>query len=126
MNGVSVVSGNTPVTLQVVAADDGLTVQLVGITSNGGGTVAAASSQVALDPQAAANNTALERMIAAAGARPRGVATQQALAARLVVVRGPHLNLPSGTRLVFTLAAPVTTADGGGTPAPTRRLGVTR
>jgi hypothetical protein len=32
----------------------------------------------------------------------------QALAARLVVVSSPRMNLPSGARLTFTLAAPVT------------------
>jgi len=105
--------------LQVVTAGDGLTVQLAGITTNGG-TIAASSSQVALDAQAADGNATIERMMAAAGARPRGVATQRALAARLVVVSGPGMNLPSGTRLTFTLAAPITTIGGGGTPAPRR------
>jgi len=33
---------------------------------------------------------------------------QQALAARLVVVSGPRMNLPAGTRVTFTLAAPIT------------------
>jgi hypothetical protein len=107
VNGVPVIPGNTAVSLQVVAAGDGLTVQLIGITSNGG-TIAAGSSQVALDPQAAAGNAAIERAIAAAAASPRGAGLQQSLAARLVVVSGSGFNLPSGSRLQFTLSAPIT------------------
>jgi len=125
VNGVTVISPNTTVNLQVVAAGDGLTVQLVGLVINGG-TIAAASSQVALDPQMAASNAAIERAIAAAAASPRGAAVQQALAGRLVVVSGPRMNLPSGTRLTFTLAAPVAIDGAGPTAAPLRPPGVAR
>ena len=107
VNGVAVIAGNAAVTLEVVAAGEGLTVRLVDLTSNGG-TVAASSSQVTLDPQVAAGNDVIERAMVAAGANPRGAAMQKALAARLVVVSGARLNLPSGTRLAFTLAAPLT------------------
>jgi hypothetical protein len=108
VNGMPAIAGNTTVTLQVVAAGDGLSVQLAGITGNSG-IIPASSSQVALDPQSAAANAAIERTIAAAAAaNPRAAAMTQALAARLVVVSGPRMNLPSGARLTFTLAAPVT------------------
>lgn len=124
VNGVPVIPGNTTVNLQVVAAGDGLTVQLVGLTINGG-TVAAGSSQVALNPQTAAGNAAIERAIAAAAASPRGAAVQQALAGRLVVLSGPRMNLPSGTRLTFTLAAPITIEGPDSAVAPKRPRGVT-
>jgi hypothetical protein len=104
VNGVPIIPGNTTVDLQVVAASDGLTVQLTGITMNGQ-TIAAGSSQVALDPQTAAGNAAIERAIEAMAARPRGAPPQ--LAARLVAVSGPRFNLPSGSRVVFTLSAPI-------------------
>jgi hypothetical protein len=55
-------------------------------------------------------------------ARPRGAPPQ--LAARLVAVSGPRFNLPSGSRLVFTLAAPITIAGPDSTPAPNRPGGV--
>jgi len=104
VNGVPLIPGNTTVDMQVVAASDGLTVQLTGITMNGQ-TIAAGSSQVALDPQTAAGNVAIERAIQAMAARPRGAPPQ--LAARLVAVSGPRFNLPSGSRVMFTLSAPI-------------------
>ena len=57
--------------------------------------------------------------------KSEGRAMQQALAARLVVVSGPRMNLPAGTRVTFTLAAPIA-IEGAGTAAPVRRPGVTR
>jgi len=105
VNGVTLIPGNTSVDLQVVGAGDGLTVRLVGITINGQ-TIAAGSSQVALDPQTAAANAALQQAIATMAARQRGAPA--ALTGRLVVVSGPGLNLPSGSRLQFTLSAPMT------------------
>jgi hypothetical protein len=125
VNGLPVIPGNTTVNLQVVAAGDGLTVQLVGLTINSR-TVAAGPSEVALNPQTAAGNAAIERAIAAAAASPRGAAVQQALAGRLVVLSGPRMNLPSGTRLTFTLAAPITIEGPDSTAAPNRPRGVNR
>jgi hypothetical protein len=120
VNGSTLIPGNTPVSLQVVAAADGLTLQLVGIMMNGG-TIAAGSSQVALDPQTAAANATFERALAAAAGNPRGAAAQQALLTRLAVVSGPKMNLPSGSRLTFTLTMPLTidapAAVGPGRPA---------
>jgi hypothetical protein len=104
VNGVPVIPGNTPVNLQVVASDDGLTVRLTGITINGKA-VEASSSKVALDPQTAAGNAAIEHAIAAASAARRA---PTALEGRLVVISGPKMNLPSGARLLFTLSAPIT------------------
>jgi hypothetical protein len=105
VDGLPAIPGNTTVALQVVAADGGLTVQLSGITINGE-TKAASSSQVALDPQTASANAMLERAQAARRAGSREL--PPALAARVVVLSGPKMNLPSGTRLMFTLAAPMT------------------
>jgi hypothetical protein len=117
VNGAQVIPDNTAVDLQMVAADDGLTVQLVGITIDGL-TIAAGPSQVALDPQTAASNAVIQQAIAAMAARPRGAPPQ--LAARLVAVSGPRLNLPSGSRIVFTLLAPVA-IDGTAPVAAPRR-----
>jgi hypothetical protein len=122
VNGVSLIPGNTTVSLQVAAGSDGLTVQLVGIN---GATVAAGSSQVALDPQVAASNAVFERALATAASNPRGAANQQALAARIAAVSGPRMNLPSGTRLVFTVTAPIT-MDAAAPPAPVRGGGLTK
>jgi hypothetical protein len=107
VNGAVAIPANTTVALQVVAGGDGPTVQLVSLAI-GGGTVAAGPSRVALDPQAAAGNAAIERAIAAAAASPRGAGVRQALAGRLVVLNGQGMNLPSGTRLTFTLTAAMT------------------
>jgi hypothetical protein len=112
VNGLPVIPGNTAVTLQVVAADGGVTVQLAGITINGE-TVAAGSSQGALDPQTEAANAAIKRALDAMRASPGGA--PPAVTARLAVASGPNMNLPSGTRLTFTLSAPITIA--GVTPA---------
>jgi hypothetical protein len=43
----------------------------------------------------------------------------------LVVASGPRMNLPSGTRLTFTVAAPIT-IEGPDSTAPNRPRGVTR
>jgi hypothetical protein len=112
VNGLPVIPGNTAVNLQLVAADGGLTVQLAGITINGE-TIAAGSSHVALDPQTEAGNAAIKRALDAMRSTPGGV--PPAVAARLAVVSGSNMNLPSGTRLMFTLSAPITIA--GVTPA---------
>lgn len=121
VNGVPVIPGNTAVDLQVVGAGDGLTVRLAGITINGQ-TIAGGPSQVALDPQTAAANSALQQAIATMAARQRGAPA--ALTGRLVVVSGPGLNLPSGSRLQFTLSAPMTidgAASGAGSIRPRAR-----
>jgi hypothetical protein len=107
VNGVPLIPGNTAVTMQVVAMGGGLTVQLVDLAINGAA-IAASSSQVTLDPQTAASNAAIERAMAALAASPGSAAAQQGLATRLVVASGPRVNLPSGARLMFTLAAPIT------------------
>jgi len=121
VNGAVVIPANTTVNLQVVGAAGGLSVQLADLTITGG-TIAAGSSEAALDPQVAAANAALERALAAMAASPGGAATQQAMASRLAVVSGPRLNLPSGTRLLFTLTAPIVVAGAETTspPAPRR------
>jgi hypothetical protein len=124
VNGATVIAPNTTVSLQVVGAGDSMTVQLAGITMNGG-TIAAGSSQVALDPQTAALNATYERSMAAVAGNPRGAATQQALAARIAVVSGARMNLPSGTRLTFTLASPIA-IDGPAAAAPGRPTGVSK
>jgi hypothetical protein len=105
VNGQVAIPGNVPVTMKVVAAADGLTVQLAGMTINGE-TVAVGSSQMTLDPQTAAGNAVIERALEAMRARSRGAAPP-ALAARLAVASGPNMNLPSGARLLFTLSAPI-------------------
>jgi len=118
VNGLPVIPANTPVTLTVIAAADGLSVQLAGITINAE-TIATGSTQVALDPQTAANNAAIERAIATMRARDRSA--PPALAARLAVVSGPNMNLPSGARLMFTLSAPITIAGVAPAAAPRGR-----
>jgi hypothetical protein len=117
VNGMPVIPGNTAVTLQIVAADGGLTVQLAGITINGE-TIAAGSSQVALDPQTEAANAAIRRTLDVMRASPGGA--PPAVAARLVVASGPNMNVPSGTRLMFTLSAPITIASATPAGAPVR------
>jgi hypothetical protein len=107
VNGVTLIPGNTPVNLQVVSEADGPTVRLVGITMNGG-SIAAGSSQVALDPQTVAANAMFQQQLAAVLGSPRGAAAQQVLMTRIAVVSGQQMNLPSGTRLTFTLTTPVT------------------
>jgi hypothetical protein len=124
VNGATLIPGNTPVNLQVVSAADGLTVRLVDIAFNGG-SIPAGMSQVALDPQTAAANAIFQQRVAAVAGNPRGAAALQAMMARIAVVSGPQMNLPSGTRLTFTLTAPVS-LDGAASAGADRRGAVTK
>ena len=124
VNGVALIPGNTPVNLQVVSGADGLTVRLVDIALNGG-SIAAGASQVALDPQTVAANAIFQQRVAMAAGNPRGAAALQPLMARIAVASGPQMNLPSGTRLMFTLTAPIT-MDGAAPAGADRRGAVTK
>ncbi|HEY7189375.1 MAG TPA: hypothetical protein VH436_22615 [Vicinamibacterales bacterium] len=115
VNGAPLIPVGSLATVQLAQASDGLTVKLVGVNIGRQGAVAVSSSQVAADGQNAASDAALQQAIAAAG--PNGAALQQALAARQVVVSGARVNVPPGTRLTFTLAAPI--AIGSAAPAAT-------
>jgi hypothetical protein len=105
VNGAALIPVGSLATVQLAQASDGLTVKLVAVNIGRQAAVAVSSSQVAADAQNAASDAALQQAIAAAG--PNGAALQQVLAARQVVLSGARINVPPGTRLTFTLGAPI-------------------
>jgi hypothetical protein len=118
-NGATLIPVGSIATVQLAQSNDGLTVKLVGISVGRQQLLAVSSSQVAGDAQSAAAAAAMQQAIAAAG--PNGAALQQALAARQVLVNGPRINVPPGTRLTFTLAAPIEIGAAAPAAAPIRR-----
>ena len=107
VNGSPLLPVGTQVTMQLAQVRDDLGITLTGIVLNGR-TVAASSAPAAPDAQTESRNAAIEQAIASAG--PRGDRARAALGAREVVVTGSRVNVPSGTRLTFTLLDPVTLA----------------
>ena len=104
VNGTSLISANTPVTLELAQSTDGVCLKLVAVIVNGR-PLTANSSARAPDAHTDANNASIQKIMdTARGRDPRRDAL---LAARLVVASGPQLNVPSGTRLAFSLAAPL-------------------
>ena len=104
-NGAPLLPYGTQVTMQLTQVSDDLGITLTGIILNGR-TLAANSTPAALDAQTASRNAAMEQAIASAG--PRADRLRSRLEAREVVVTGSRINVPSGTRLTFTLSAPIT------------------
>jgi len=104
-NGVTLIPVGSIATVQLAQAGDGLTVKLVSVSIGRQRVVAVSSSQVAADAQNAASDAALQQAIAAGG--PNAASLQQMLAARQIVLSGARVNVPPGTRLTFTLAAPI-------------------
>jgi len=117
-NGATIIPVGSIATVQLAQSNDGLTVKLVAIALGRQQAVAVSSSQVAADPQTAASDAAIQQAIAAAG--PNGAALQQAMLARQVVLSGARVNVPPGTRLTFTLAAPIDIGNAAPAAAPTR------
>jgi hypothetical protein len=117
VNGAVAISARSVATLQLAQSSDGLAVKLVGVAINGQ-MHAASSSRVTPDAQNAASDAAIQQAIAAAG--PNGAALQQAYAARQVVLSGARVNVPPGTRLAFTLDAPMVVESTAGAGAPIR------
>ena len=104
VNGKPMIPANTPVTLEVAHTSDGVCLQITSMIINGRA-VPATSAAGALDARTETSNASIRKMIDTGGGRdPRRDAL---LTARLVVVNGATLNVPSGTRLAFTLAAPL-------------------
>ena len=107
VNGSPLLPVGTQVSMQLAQVSDDLGITLTGIVFNGR-TVAASSAPATPDAQTESRNAAIEQAIASAG--PRGDRARAALGAREVVVTGSRVNVPSGTRLTFTLSDPVTLA----------------
>jgi len=118
VNGATLIPVGSIATVQLAQGSDGLTVKLVGVNISRQMAVAVSSSQVAADAQNAASDAALQQAIAAAG--PNGAALRQVLEARQVVVSGTRVNVPPGSRLTFTLAAPIDIASAVPATAPVR------
>jgi len=118
VNGATLIPVGSIATVQLAQASDGLTVKLVSVSIGRQRVVAVSSSQVVADTQQnAASDAALQRAIAAGG--PNGASLQQTLAARQVVLSGARINVPPGTRLTFTLAAPIAIENAVPAPLPT-------
>ena len=107
VSGAPLLPVGTQVTMQLAQVGDDLAITLTGIVLNGR-TLTASSAPAAPDAQTQARNAALEQAMAAAG--PRGDRFRSRIEGREVVVTGSRVNVPSGTRLVFTLSAPITIA----------------
>ena len=107
VNGAPLLPVGTQVTMQLDQVSDGLAIILTGFVLNGR-TLAATSAPAAPDAQTESRNAAIEQAIAAAGSR--GDRLRSRLEAREVVVTGPRVNVPSGTRLTFSLSAPISIA----------------
>jgi hypothetical protein len=105
VNGAPLLPYGTQVTMQLAQVSDVLGIILTGIVRNGR-TLAANSTPAALDAQTASRNAAMEQAIASAG--PRADRLRSRLETREVVVTGSRVNVPSGTRLIFTLSDPFT------------------
>ena len=107
VNGAPLIPVGTQVAMQLGQVSDGLGITLTGIVLNGR-TLAATSAPAAPDAQTESRNAAIEQAIAGAGSR--GDRLRSRLEAREVVVTGSRVNVPSGTRLTFTLSAPISIA----------------
>ena len=106
-NGAPAIPANTPVNLELAQTSDGICVKLTAVVINGRD-VSVSSAAGVPDARTATSNASLQKMIDTGGGRdPRRDAL---LTARLVVVSGAQLNVPSGTRLTFTLTAPLVLA----------------
>lgn len=104
LSGAAIIPYGTQVTMQLGEGNEGFGLRLTGILLNGR-TLAAHSTPAALDAQTASRNAAMEQAIASAG--PRADRLRSRLEAQEVVVTGSRINVPSGTRLTFTLADPI-------------------
>jgi len=107
VDGAPLIPVGTQVTMQLGQVSDGLAIILRGIILNGR-TLPATSAPAASDAQTESRNAAIEQAIAGAGSR--GDRLRSRLEAREVIVTGPRINVPSGTRLIFTVSAPFTIA----------------
>jgi hypothetical protein len=104
VNGAPLLPYGTQVTMQLGQGHEGFGLTLTGLVLNGR-TLAASSTPAALDAQTASRNAAMEQAIASAG--PRADRLRSRLEAQEVVVTGSRVNVPSGTRLTFTLSDPI-------------------
>ena len=109
VNGAPVIPVNTTVTMALAQTSEGLGLKLAGITLDGR-TLVASSSPAEPDAMTARNNASVQRAIDGGRAAGRN---ESALLRRLVVVSGSELNVPVGTRLTFTLSAPIAVDAGG-------------
>ena len=101
INGAPLLPVGTQVTMQLSQVSDDLGITLTAILLNGR-TLTASSSPATPDAITASRNAAMEQAMASGGPRA------DRLRARQVVVTGSHINVPSGTRLTFTLSDPIT------------------
>jgi hypothetical protein len=104
VNGAPIIPYGTEVTMQLAQGNEGFGLTLTGIVLNGR-TLAANSTPAALDAQTASRNAAMKQAIASAGARADRLRSR--LEAQEVMVTGSRVNVPSGTRLTFTLSDPI-------------------
>jgi len=104
VNGIPLLPYGTQVAMQLVQGNERFCLTLTGIVLNGR-TLAASSTLAAPDAQTASRNAAMEQAIASAG--PRADRLRSRLEAQEVVVTGSRVNVPSGTRLTFTLSDPI-------------------
>ena len=93
--------------MELAQSSEGLSLKLTAVNINGR-TLAPNSLPAAPDAITERNNATLQRRIEAARDAAR---VEAAVAGRLVVLSGSQLNVPSGTRLIFTLSAPILTGQ---------------